>query len=146
MANKSSNVTTKDKVLVCLIIIIIALLSSLITSIIMYVIDGIKDSEPVKPVIQVEEDYEEDKDKLQDLALDSSVLPQHYVLTTISGSDIVIHNIFANKITYKEDGSYVVETSSGNDINFRDGVCIIHYHNDLVEIFTEYSFTLKNTN
>ena len=146
MANKSSNVTTKDKVLVCLIIIIIALLSSLITSIIMYAIDGIKDNEPIKPVIQVEQDYEEDKDESQYLALDSSILPQHYVLTAISGSDTITHNIFVNKITYKEDGSYVVETSSGDNINFRDGVCIIHYHNGLVEIFTEYSFTLKNTN
>lgn len=146
MANKSSNVTTKDKVLVCLIIIIIALLSSLITSIVMYAIDGIKDSESIKPVTQVEEDYEEDEDKLQDLALDSSILPQHYVLTTISGSDTITHNIFANKITYKEDGSYVVETSSGDNINFRNGICIIHYHNDLIEIFTEYSFTLKNAN
>lgn len=146
MANESSNVTTNDKILVCLTIITIAVYLSLVTLIIMCVIDTVKDSEPIKPVTQVYEDYEEDKDKLQDLALDSSILPQHYVLTTISGSDTIRHNIFANKITYKEDGSYVVETSSGDNINFRNGICIIHYHNDLIEIFTEYSFTLKNTN
>lgn len=146
MANESSNVTTNDKVLVCLFIITIAVYLSVVTLIIMCIIDGIKDSEPVKPVIQVEEDYEEDKDKLQDLALDSSILPQHYVLTTISGSDTITHNIFVNKITYKEDGSYIVETSLGDNINFKDGICIISYHNGLVETFTEYSFTLKNTN
>lgn len=146
MANESSNVTTNDKILVGLTIITIAVYLCLVTLIIMCVIDSVKDSEPIKPVTQVEEDYEEDKDESQYLALDSSILPQHYVLTTISGSDTITHNIFANKITYKEDGSYVVETSSGDNINFRNGICIIHYHNDLIEIFTEYSFTLKNTN
>lgn len=144
MKNKNSNVTTKDKALVCLILITIALSSSLITSIIMFIIDGIKDSEPAEPVIQVEEVYEEDKDEVQDFILDSSILPQDYVLKVTSGNGTVTYNVVASKIIYKEDGSYVIETSLGNEVIIRDGMCIIHRYNDLVEIFTEYSLMLKD--
>ena len=142
--NKSNKVTTKDKALVLLILITVALASHLVTSIIIFAICDTKDSKPVEPDIQVEEVYEEDKDEVQDFILDSSILPQDYILTVTSGNDTITYNVTADKIIYKEDGSYVIETSLGNEVIFRDGMCIIHRYNDLIEIFTEYSFILKD--
>lgn len=144
MKNKNNNVTLKDKVLVMLIFITIALTSSLITSLIISLIDIDKENDTTyeEPVAQVEEVQEEDE--IEDFILDSSVLPKDYVLTVTSGKGTITYNVVANKIIYKEDGSYVIETSLGNKVIFKDGMCIIHRYNDLVEIFTEYSFILKD--
>lgn len=144
MKNKNNNVTLKDKVLVMLIFITIALTSSLITSLIISLIDIDKENDTTyeEPVAQVEEVQEEDE--IEDFILDSSVLPKDYVLTITSGKGTITYNVVANKIIYKEDGSYVIETSLGNKVIFKDGMCIIHRYNDLVEIFTEYSFILKD--
>ena len=146
MKNNNTNVTTADKILVCLIFIIIALVSALITSVVMNIIYNNEITESIESSIQVEDSYTEDKEKAQDLVLDSSMLPQHYVLTTVSGSDTITNNVFVNEITLKEDGSYVIKTSSEDKIIFKDGVCIIQQSNDLIEVFTEYSFTLKDDN
>lgn len=146
MKNNNTNVTAADKLLVCLILIVVALVSALITSIVMTFIYKDKVIESSEPTIQVEEIQVEDNDEVQDLSLDSSILPQNYILTTTSGSDTRVHKILVNSINYKEDGSYVVETSLGEEIILKDGMGIIHKDNNLIEIFTEYSFTLESTN
>lgn len=146
MKNNNVNVTATDKLLVCLIFMVIAIVSSLVTYIFMTIIYNDKHIELSEPTTQIEEFYTEDNSESQDLAVDSSMLPQHYILTTTSGDDTRIHKILVDNISYKEDGSYVVETSLGEEIILKDGMGIIHKNNNLIEIFTEYSFTLENTN
>lgn len=146
MKKNNTNVTAADKLLVCLILIVVALVSALVTSIVMTFIYKDKVIESSESTIQVEEIHVEDKDEVQDLALDSSILPQHYILTTTLGSDTRIHKILVNNISYKEDGSYIVETSLGDEIILKYGMGIIRKNNNLIEIFTEYSLTLENTN
>jgi hypothetical protein len=146
MKNNNVNVTVTDKLLVCLIFMVVAIVSSLVTYIFMTIIHNDKHIEPSEPIVQTEEIHEEYKDEVEDLSIDSSMLPQHYILTTTSGDDTRIHKILVNNISYKEDSSYVVETSLGEEIVLKDGMGIIRKNNNLIEIFTEYSFTLENTN
>lgn len=146
MKNNNVNVTAKDKLLVCLIFMVTAIVSSLVTYIFMTIIYNDKHIESSEHIVQIEEIHRENKDEVKDLAIDSSMLPQHYILTTTSGDDTRVHKILVDNISYKEDGSYVVETSLGEEIILKDGMGIIHKNNNLIEIFTEYSFTLENTN
>ena len=80
----------------------------------------------------------------EEFVVESSVLPEEYVLVVNNGTSALTYDVTANKIIYNSDGSYVVETSLGNELIFKDGMCIIHRYNDLVEIFTDYSFVLKH--
>lgn len=146
MKNNNVNVTAKDKLLVCLIFMVTAIVSSLVTYIFMTIIYNDKHIELSEPTTQIEEFYTEDNSESQDLAIDSSMLPQHYILTTTSGDDTRVHKILVDNISYKEDGSYIVETSLGEEIILKDGIGIIRKNNNLIEVFTEYSFTLENTN
>lgn len=80
----------------------------------------------------------------EEFVVESSVLPEEYVLVVNTGAGVLTYDVTANKIIYNSDGSYIVETSLGNELIFKEGMCIIHRYNDLVEIFTDYSFVLKH--
>ena len=85
----------------------------------------------------------ESTEEVQSTVIDSSPLPESYILKVDAGTGTIKYEVEAKSITYNTDGSYVIETSLGNELIFKDGVCIIHRYNDLIEIFTEYSFILK---
>lgn len=77
------------------------------------------------------------------IVIDSSVLPEDYILTVGFGDAELIYNTTITKFTYNDDGSYIAETSLGNKIIFDDGMCTIERSDNLIEVFTEYSFVLK---
>lgn len=85
----------------------------------------------------------ESTEEVQSTVIDSSPLPESYILMVDAGTGTIKYEVEAESITYNTDGSYVVETSLGNELIFKDGACVIHRYNDLIEIFTEYSFILK---
>lgn len=85
----------------------------------------------------------ESVEETQPIIIDSSPLPESYILMVDAGIGTIKYEVEAESITYNTDGSYVVETSLGNELIFKDGACVIHRYNDLIEIFTEYSFILK---
>lgn len=85
----------------------------------------------------------ESVEETQPIIIDSSPLPESYILMVDAGTGTIKYEVEAESITYNTDGSYVVETSLGNELIFKDGACVIHRYNDLIEIFTEYSFILK---
>lgn len=85
----------------------------------------------------------ESTEEVQSTVIDSSPLPGSYILMVDAGTGTIKYEVEAESITYNTDGSYVIETSLGNALIFKDGACVIHRYNDLIEIFTEYSFILK---
>lgn len=85
----------------------------------------------------------ESVEETQPIIIDSSPLPESYILMVDAGTGTIKYEVEAESITYNTDGSYVVETSLGNELIFKDGACVIHRYNNLIEIFTEYSFILK---
>lgn len=98
--------------------------------------------EVVEEITSIETEVE-DAEEVQPTIIDSSPLPENYILIVDAGTGTIKYEVEAESITYNTDGSYVVETSLGNELIFKDGACIIHRYNDLIEIFTEYSFILK---
>lgn len=131
-----------DWLLYCICLLISFIIISSIKLICDYRAKLNKEEEVTVEVTSIEAEVE-DVEEVQPTIIDSSPLPESYILIVDVGAGTIKYEVEAKSITYNTDGSYVVETSLGNELIFKDGACTIHRYNDLIEIFTEYSFILK---